>query len=90
MTNYEQSIIQAIETIVQQMINDTSYTSSSIGVVTEIAGLDCKVKIFDKDEKCLLLEHMVGQVNVGDVVVVQDLYNDGKSKFIQSKLAGVE
>jgi len=87
MNEYQQSIVQAIETIVQQMIDSTSYTSSSIGVVSDIQGLDCKVKIFGQDVKCILLEHMVGKVNIGDVVVVQDLFNDGKSKYIQSKLA---
>lgn len=89
MNDYQESIVQAIETIVQQMIDDTSYTSSSVGVVTDIQGLDCKVKIFEKDVSCTLLEHMVGKVYVGDVVVVQDLYNDGQSKYVQSKLAGI-
>lgn len=86
-TEYQQSIVQAIETIVRQMIKDTPYTTSKVGIVMKIEGLECSVKIYDKEEKCYLFEHMVGQVWVGDIVVVQDLYNDGSSKYVLSRIA---
>lgn len=84
MSNYQESLVNAISIIVDEMINDTEYTKSYIGVVESIKGLESVVRISQSSHKCLVMEHLSSQIDVGDVVVVQDLFNDGNNKYIQN------
>ncbi len=86
MTNYEQSLVEGIEIIVKQAIKDTPYTSSHVGRVLKLKGLEATVDVNGVEIGCYLLEHMSGQVGVDDIVVVQDLFNNGSSKYILSKI----
>jgi hypothetical protein len=84
--NLQDSLLDAIRIIVDEVVKNTPYTSSYIGLVKEVNGFDCVVEIFGSDTECKLLEHLHTQIKVGDIVVVQDLYNDNTQKFIQSKI----
>lgn len=80
------SLVEAIRIIMDEMIKNTPYTSSQIGLVKEVNGFDCIVEIFGSDTECKLAEHLHTQIKVGDIVVVQDLYNNKVKKFIVSKV----
>ena len=84
MSNYQESLVNAISIIVDEMINGTEYTKSYIGVVESIKGLESVVRISQASHKCLVMEHLSSQIAVGDIVVVQDLFNDGNNKYIQN------
>jgi hypothetical protein len=85
----QRSLIDAIEIIVGETVKSTEYTSSYIGLVKEVNGFDCMVEINGSETKCKLVEHLHTLVKVGDVVLVQDLYNTNVKKFIVSKIGGI-
>lgn len=86
----QKSLIEAIGIIVDETIKNTQYTSSQIGLVKSIKGFDCVVEILGSDIECKLAEHLQSFIKVGDIVVVQDLYNDRVKKFIVSKIGTVQ
>lgn len=85
----QRSLIEAIEILVDQTIKNTQYTSSHIGLVKEVNGFDCVVEIFGSETTCKLAEHLHTLIKVGDMVLVQDLYNNNVKKFIVSKIGEV-
>jgi hypothetical protein len=82
----QKSLIEAIEILLDEAIRNTKYTSSNIGLVKEVNNFECTVEIFGSDTKCRLAEHLHTLIKVGDIVVVQDLYNNNIKKFIVSKV----
>ncbi|KEK23934.1 hypothetical protein [Bacillus gaemokensis] len=82
----QDSLLEAIDIIVGEKLSKTSYTSSHVGKVKKVNGFDCTVEVYGSDTECKLLEHMHTQIKVGDIVVVQDLYNDNTHKFVQCKI----
>lgn len=85
----QKSLIEAIEIIVDETIKETQYTSSQIGLVKEVKGFDCKVEILGSETNCKLVEHLHSLIKAGDIVLVQDLYNNNVKKFIVSKVGAV-
>lgn len=90
MSSYEQSLVEGIETIVKKVVSDTPYTTSYVGKVVSLKGLDCQVEVNGVSISCYLLEHLSGQVMVGDIVVVQDLFNNGSNKYVLSKIGSAK
>ncbi|PEF30300.1 hypothetical protein CON39_11540 [Bacillus thuringiensis] len=88
--NVQESLIEAIDIIIGEKLNKTTYTSSHVGRVKEINGFDCVVELYGSDRNCKLLEHLHTQIKTGDIVVVQDLYNDNTSRFVQCKIGESE
>jgi hypothetical protein len=86
MNDVQKSLIEAIDILVKETIKNTEYTSSYIGKVKSIYGFDCIVEIFGDETQCKLVEHLHTLIKVGDIVLVQDLYNDNVKKFIVSKV----
>lgn len=82
----QRSLIEAIEIIVDETIRGTEYTSSKIGLVKDVRGFECDVEIFGSLTTCKLVEHLHTLIRVGDIVLVQDLYNNNVKKFIVSKI----
>lgn len=82
----QKSLIEAIEILVDETIKNTEYTTSQIGLVKSIKAFDVEVEIFGSITKCKLAEHLHTLIKVGDIVLVQDLYNNNVKKFIVSKL----
>jgi hypothetical protein len=84
--NLQDSLIEAIEIIVDETIRETDYTSSHIGLVKQVNGFDCDVEIFGKLTTCKLVEHLHTLIKEGDIVLVQDLHNNNVKKYIISKI----
>jgi hypothetical protein len=82
----QDSLIDTIQILVDEVIKKTPYTSSQIGKVKAINGFDCIVEIYGSDTECKLLEHLQTSIKVGDIVIVQDLFNSNVKRFIQAKI----
>lgn len=82
----QKSLIDAIEILVDAQLKNTEYTSSHIGLVKEVNGFDATVEILGSDTRCKLAEHLHTLIQVNDIVLVQDLYNNNVKKFIVSKI----
>ncbi|MBS4462280.1 hypothetical protein JXA27_06875 [Aerococcaceae bacterium zg-B36] len=82
----QEKLIQAIDVVVKSRLNNYQTTNSMIGVLTEDpVGFDCKVRINNEIIECSVPEHLHSWVQKDDIVIVQDLYNDGRKKLITGK-----
>lgn len=90
MDDVQKSLIDAIEILIDEEIKKTEYTSSYIGKVKEVKGFDCIVEIFGNRTQCKLVEHLHLLIKVNDIVLVQDLQNNGVNKFIVCKVGEVQ
>lgn len=93
MSSYEsqKNIISAIEKVVEKKIDTMPTTNSTIGIVKdEPKGFDCEVELMGEAYKCLLPEHLHTWIQKGDIVIIQDLYGDGRSKIITGKTGTIQ
>lgn len=80
-------LIDSIENVVQANIKKINTTNSTIGIVKEIPlGYDTVVEINEERFECLMPEHMHSWIQKGDIVIVQDLYNDGRKLVVTGKV----
>ncbi|MDY7043701.1 hypothetical protein RVS70_05730 [Virgibacillus sp. M23] len=82
----QDSILKSIDILVKENIKNTKYTASNVGLVKSIAGFDCTVEIQGVELSCILFEHLHDWIQVDDIVIVQDLYNDSSKKTIVGKI----
>jgi hypothetical protein len=82
----QRKLIETIEILVDEAIKKTPYTSSNIGKVKSINGFECVVEFLGSETTCTMAEHLHTFIKVGDIVVIQDLYNNNINKFIVNKL----
>lgn len=88
MNNYDlqKSVIKAIETVVEAKIGENSTTNSTMGIVVEDPkGFTCKVDMNGQVFTCSLPEHLHTWIQKDDIVIVQDLYNDGVKRIVTGK-----
>lgn len=88
MANYDVQVqvVNAIEKVVDIKLNGLSTTNSTIGyLVNEPRGFDCTVSISGEEYECMLPEHLHTWIQKDDIVIVQDLYGDGRKKVITGK-----
>lgn len=84
--NNQQLLVHAIDTVVQNRLQDYSTTNSTIGVVVrDPNNYHCIVDIKGEQIECSVPEHLHSWIQEDDVVIVQDLYNDGRSRVIVGK-----
>jgi len=84
--NIQSSLIEAMKILVDNAINNTHFTTSQVGLVKQVSGFDCTVELLGSDTECKILEHLQTKIRQGDIVIVQDLYNDNTTKYVQSKI----
>lgn len=85
-SDVQKSLISAIEITVDEQIKNIEYTSSHIGLVKEVKGFTCIVELYGSLTECKLTEHLHTTIKIGDIVLIQDLYNNNVSKYIISKI----
>lgn len=84
--DFQESLIDAIQILLEDIVKKTPFTSSQIGLVKELNGFDAIVEIYGSDAQCKLAEHLQSFIKVGDIVIIQDLENNDVNKFIVSKI----
>ena len=88
MNNHEAQkiLIDSIQNIVDASINRINTTNSVLGVVVERPlGYDAIVEMNGERFSCLLPENLHSWIQKNDIVIVQDLYNDGRKLVITGK-----
>lgn len=88
MENYEsqKQVIKAIETIVDSRLSGLVRTTTQFGVVLEDPeGFSVKVKTDKGNLTCILQEDLHTWIQKDDVVIVQDLYGDGRKLTVTGK-----
>ena len=81
----QNSLLQAIDTVVAQRLSNAEKTVSRIGIVKKVLGFDAEVDIQGELSTCTLPEHLHDWIDVDDIVVVQDLYGNNSNKVITGK-----
>lgn len=84
--NLQDSLLEAINILVREQVKSTKYTASNYGIVKSVKGFDCIVDIQGNELKCVLMEHLHDWIQVDDIVIVQDLYNDNTKKAVIGKV----
>lgn len=84
--NVQDSILQAINILVKENINQAKYTSSDMGIVKSVKGFECVVEVQGNDLTCVLMEHLHDWIQVDDIVIIQDLYNNNTKKAVIGKV----
>lgn len=85
------TIVDTIDYIVTERLKEMETTMSSIGVVlNDPTNYQCVVRIKGQDVNCSVPEHLHSWIQKDDVVIVQDLYNNGFSKIIVGKTGQLE
>ena len=68
--DFQNSLIEAVQILVEEEIKKTSYTSSYIGKIKSINAFDAVVEIYGEDHECKILEHLQTSISVGDIVII--------------------
>lgn len=82
----QKSILDAINILVKDKVDKAKYTSSNLGIVKSVKGFDCVVDVQGNELSCVLMEHLHDWIQVDDIVIVQDLYNDNTKKAVIGKI----
>lgn len=92
MDNHEAQniLVQTIQDIVNGTVETMKTTNSTIGTVVEMPkGFDCVVEIAGQEYQCTLPENLHSWIQKDDVVIVQDLYNDGRKRVVTGKTGAI-
>lgn len=82
----QKKIVDSISVAVESELSNFNTTNSTIGVVKETpANFTCKVELNGEDIDCLLPEHLHSWIEKGDIVIIQDLYNNGQKRIVVGK-----
>lgn len=84
-------LLQAMQDIVDATVSKISTTNSVIGAVVEMPkGYDIKVEINGQLHECLLPENLHSWIQKDDIVIIQDLYNDGRKMVVTGKTGAIQ
>lgn len=87
----QQAIVESIEQIVDSKLSSQSTTTSIIGVIMEEPkGFDVVVKINNEEHDATLPEHLHTWVQKDDVVILNDLYGDGRLLMVSGKTGSIQ
>ena len=82
----QKKIVDSISVAVESKLSNFNTTNSTIGVVKETpTNFTCKVELNGEYIDCLLPEHLHSWIEKGDIVIIQDLYNNGQKRIVVGK-----
>lgn len=80
-------ILDAINEVVNYKVAGIQATSSTFGLVVDMpVGYEANVQIMGQNYECQLPEHLHSWIQKGDIVIVQDMLNDGQKRIITGKV----
>lgn len=83
----QQSIFEAIKVVTESELKKVGYTMTRTGVLKSIDGYNFTVEMMGEDFDCRPLYHLIGNLKVGDVVLIQQPSNDASARYIVSRLS---
>lgn len=90
--NYQaqKAMIDSVNNLIQQRMKQNKTTTSQVGlVIAEPTGFSVKVMLNDSIYSCIIPEHLHTWIHIDDMVIVQDLYNNGQNKMVTAKTGQV-
>lgn len=86
----QKAFVDSVNTLIDKKIKSNNTTTSKIGVVQGIpSGFSVDVKVGENSYLCSIPEHLHTWIFEGDVVTIQDLYNNGQNRVIVSKQGSI-
>lgn len=89
MSNIQESILSTIELIAGERLKNVNFTKSYTGIVRERNGLKCIVEIFDSNYECIVPHNLSSFIDIEDIVIVQDIYNNGLKRIVQGVISSL-
>lgn len=88
--NAQKAFVDSVNTLIDKKIKSNNTTTSKIGIVQGIpSGFSVDVKVGENSYLCSIPEHLHTWIFEGDVVTIQDLYNNGQNRVIVSKQGSI-
>lgn len=82
----QNNILKAVDKMVEMRLKKSKKTTSKIGLVLEEPeGYKVRVSINGNTYSCHLPEHLHTWIQKDDIVIIQDLYDNGKQKMVTGK-----
>src|SRR5699024_11574516 len=82
----KKAFVDSVNTLIDKKIKSNNTTTSKIGIVQGVpSGFSVDVKVGENSYLCSIPEHLHTWIFEGDVVTIQDLYNNGQNSVIVSK-----
>lgn len=86
----QKAFVDSVNTLIDKKIKSNNTTTSKIGVVQGVpSGFSVDVKVGENSYLCSIPEHLHTWIFEGDVVTIQDLYNNGQNRVIVSKQGSI-
>lgn len=86
----QKAFVDSVNTLIDKKIKSNNTTTSKIGIVQGIpSGFAVDVKVGENSYLCSIPEHLHTWIFEGDVVTIQDLYNNGQNRVIVSKQGSI-
>lgn len=87
----QKMLADSISKAVDIKLSSFQTTNSTVGLVLdEPIGFECTVKVGVNEYLCSIPEHLHSWIQKDDVVIIQDLYNDGRKRMIIGKTGQVQ
>ena len=88
--NAQKAFVDSVNTLIDKKIKSNNTTTSKIGIVQGVpSGFSVDVKVGENSYLCSIPEHLHTWIFEGDVVTIQDLYNNGQNRVIVSKQGSI-
>lgn len=88
--NAQKAFVDSVNTLIDKKIKSNNTTTSKIGIVQGIpSGFSVDVKVGENSYLCSIPEHLHTWIFEGDIVTIQDLYNNGQNRVIVSKQGSI-
>lgn len=85
------NLFTAVDKIVEVKMSAMTTTNSTVGVVSsDPEGFTCKVKLNNEEYVCTIPEHLHSWIQKNDIVIIQDLYNNGQKRMVIGKTGQVQ
>ena len=86
----QKAFVDSVNTLIDKKIKSNNTTTSKIGIVQGVpSGFSVDVKVGENSYLCSIPEHLHTWIFEGDVVTIQDLYNNGQNRVIVSKQGSI-
>lgn len=88
--NAQKAFVDSVNTLIDKKIKSNNTTTSKIGIVQGVpSGFSVDVKVGENSYLCSIPEHLHTWIFEGDIVTIQDLYNNGQNRVIVSKQGSI-
>lgn len=86
----QKAFVDSVNTLIDKKIKSNNTTTSKVGIVQGVpSGFSVDVKVGENSYLCSIPEHLHTWIFEGDVVTIQDLYNNGQNRVIISKQGSI-